>query len=362
MIALTGASGLIGWHSRVFLEKVQGFPVTPVPRAAWSNNQDLLNLISKARVIVHCAGASRGPASDVYRTNIKLAEVLSNSIVAGDKPKHVIYANSIRAGEDSPYGRSKLKAAEILASATAAVGGAFSDIRLPHVFGECGRPFHNSVVSTWCYQLASGQSPKITSDDHVHLVHAQDVARVFLSLMESPRSLGLRGKTISLPGLLARLERLHRSYGGIQLPRITDRLDLALFNTLRSHMFPVSCQVDPSGHQGTREYVLGISRSVPPRTLSTSVTRPGLTQGNHFHRSMMERLVVVSGRARVKIRCLYSSNVKSLTVEGANPSLIDIPTLHTYSITNVGQKPLVTCGVILDLLEGHEFDTYAEPL
>ena len=45
----------------------------------------------------------------------------------------MVYANSIQAGNGTPYGTGKEEAAGILAEATAAVGGSFVDVLLPEV-------------------------------------------------------------------------------------------------------------------------------------------------------------------------------------------------------------------------------------
>ena len=48
---------------------------------------------------------------------------------------------------------------------------------LPHVFGEGGKPFYNSVVSTFCHQLSCREEPEINVDGDLELLHAQDVSR-----------------------------------------------------------------------------------------------------------------------------------------------------------------------------------------
>ena len=69
----------------------------------------------------------------------------------------VVYANSIQADLDNPYGRGKARAADDPRRAPSPdVGGTFADVLLPNLFGEHGRPAYNSFVATFCHEVAAG--------------------------------------------------------------------------------------------------------------------------------------------------------------------------------------------------------------
>ncbi len=65
------------------------------------------------------------------------------------RPIRVVFANSIQAGNGTPYGVGKERAAHVLASAAGTAGGHFVDVLLPNLFGEHGRPAYNSFVATF---------------------------------------------------------------------------------------------------------------------------------------------------------------------------------------------------------------------
>ena len=93
-----------------------------------------------------------------------------------------------------------------------------------------------------------------------------------------------------------------------------------------------------------------------------STTRPGITRGNHFHFSKVERFLVVQGEAEINIRRCFSDTVKTFRVSGENPCYIDMPTLHTHNITNVGKEPLLTFFWSHEIYDPKNPDTYPEPV
>jgi UDP-2-acetamido-2,6-beta-L-arabino-hexul-4-ose reductase len=51
---------------------------------------------------------------------------------------------------------------------------------------------------------------------------------------------------------------------------------------------------------------------------------------------------VFHGEARIQVRRLFHSHVHEFRVTGDTPSYVDIPTLHTHSITNTARGELLT--------------------
>ena len=66
--------------------------------------------------MLHLAGVNRAESDeDVEQGNEQLAETLAGAVTRQARPLHVVYANSIQAVLDNPYGRGKRRAAEVLA-------------------------------------------------------------------------------------------------------------------------------------------------------------------------------------------------------------------------------------------------------
>ena len=91
--------------------------------------------------MLHLAGVNRAETDDeVEQGNVALARLLADALARLGRPIDVVYANSVQAELDNPYGRGKAAAAGVLGEAVAATGGRFADLLLPNLFGEHGRP------------------------------------------------------------------------------------------------------------------------------------------------------------------------------------------------------------------------------
>ena len=77
----------------------------------------------------------------------------------------MLFASSIHAEADTPYGRSKRGAEEVLfewaRKPREGVRPSLVVYRLPNVFGKWCRPGYNSVVATFCYNLTRDASIRI---------------------------------------------------------------------------------------------------------------------------------------------------------------------------------------------------------
>jgi UDP-2-acetamido-2,6-beta-L-arabino-hexul-4-ose reductase len=176
-LAITGADGFLGWHLRCRAFAL-GIECVPVRRTAMADPDRLIGLIRDCDVVLHCAGVNRGTDREVTEGNLTAAHDLAQAVQRIDHPIRVVYANSALSRGDSPYGIAKRKAAELLAGATLGRAGC-SDVILPNLFGEHGRPHYNSFVATFCHEVAAGREV-VVRDREVPLLHVQDAADVLI--------------------------------------------------------------------------------------------------------------------------------------------------------------------------------------
>ena len=87
-----------------------------------------------------------------------------------------------------------------------------------------------------------------------------------------------------------------------------------------------------------------------------------MTRGDHFHLSKVERFLVVEGEAVIRIRKVLGGPVWEYRVTGDAPAPVDMPTLHTHSIENTGDKPLLTLFWTQEIFDPAAPDTYADPV
>ena len=87
---------------------------------------------------------------------------------------------------------------------------------------------------------------------------------------------------------------------------------------------------------------------------------PGATRGQHFHLDKVERFVVVEGDATISLRRVLFDEVITFRVSGDRPVIVDMPTLWTHNLTNVGTTPLITQFWTNQIFDAAAPDTYYE--
>lgn len=378
-IGMTGGGGFLGWHLRCRL-LLAGYPEPLLAgRETFADPASLAAFVTASDAIVHLAGVNRASSdAEVVAGNgslaVALAAALSEASTAGDGgPRPVVYANSIKALEGGPYGDAKAGAAATLAEAQAQTGGGLADVLLPHLFGEFGAPFYNSAVSTFGHQLAVGETPRVDNDATLELLHAQDtsvglleaLSGLFTGPVTSGRtSIRLEGHKILVSEAKGLLETQHQRYVGEgTVPAFADRFEQQMFNLLRSQLFANGIRSFPiARHADQRGFFAELMRNDGLGQSSISASVPGITRGDHFHVDKVERFLVVSGQARIRIRRLFTDEVHVFDVTGSEPVAIDMPPLCTHNISNTGDGEMLTFFWAADQFDPTNPDTYPEPV
>jgi len=367
-LVITGAEGLIGWHLRCFYHGLADeVEVVPLGHAAFDDDAQLDAALNGCDAVAHIAGVNRaGSDAEVAAGNIAIAGRLVDRLQATGAQPHVVYTSSTQIDKGNAYGDAKKACGELLAKwADASDGGKFTNLILPHVFGEYGRPFYNSVVSTFCHQLANGDEPKVDSDSQLELLHCHDVSkwieRCFTEVLTGDQR--PNGEAIMVSELLARLQILATVYlEEKKIPELSDPLTLRLFNTLRSQLPADARKVALTRHADERGSLFEVARSHNAGQTFFSTTNPGVTRGDHYHFHKVERFLVAVGKATIRMRRLFTDEILSYEVSGDEPTYIDMPTLYTHLITNKGDAELMTLFWANEIFDPENPDTVAEPV
>ena len=369
-IVISGAGGLIGRHAAVRVHaancaaRFKGveapFELVALNHRDFDDDSRLQDALLSADGVLHFAGVNRARDEVVETENPAIARRLAEACaIVGARP-HVIYANSIHAMHDTPYGRSKRIAGEILSE----IGGRYTDIVLPHVFGEGARPRYNNVTATFIEAVINGQRPKIDLEGKVSLLHAGAVAQAALDALRTRQSGVLRpeARETRIPELFDMLEALHAGYSANIFPDLRDSFTVELFNSYRAslcqHEFSRPLKLNTDARGTLFEAVKGGGGG----QTFLSTTKPGVTRGDHFHLNKVERFLVVQGEAVIRTRKALSDELKEYHVSGDDPMAFDMPTLHTHSIENVGSGPLLTLFWTHDLFDPAAPDTFFDPV
>lgn len=357
-VVLTGSGGFLGWHTRVRLRALTDHDVVAVTRDNWA---DLVGLAHGADAVIHVAGVNRATPAEVEHGNIALAEAVGEAVAKAGSSPRVVYANTIHAGNPNAYGAGKAAAADILEANAQATGGEFVDVRLPNLFGEHGQPAYNSFVATFVDAVVRGEQPQI-NDREVSLLHVQRAAQALIdSLHTTEQQVAPAGTESSVQEVYDRLLSFHETYRTGDIPVLETAMDVDLFNTLRSSLFPERYPIDLTAHEDDRGRLVETVRAHGGQGQTfVSTTVPGVTRGDHFHLRKVERFVVLSGQARISLRRVFADDVLSFDVTGDTPTVIDMPTMWVHNITNTGTTELTTLFWTNSLFDPDAPDTYRE--
>ena len=359
-VALTGANGFLGWHTRAALQEAgDGSNAIAVGEAF--DHEAAGAAITGASRLIHLAGVNRGSDDEVREGNARFAAQVAEALSQADEPPAVIvFANSTQVANGSVYGDAKAAAADTLRTAAEAVGAEFLDVLLPNLFGEHGRPFYNAVTPTFCYLLSQGEEPKVEQDRELTLLHSQDAADILIGATSADDLTALQvQETVS--GLASRLSLMASLYKSGDIPDVAAKFSRDLFNTYRSYAFPGQAPVRLKRHADARGSFFEIIRSHGGSGQSSfSTTEPGISRGDHFHRRKIERFTVLAGTATISLRKLFTNDVVEFEVTGVKPVAVDMPTMWSHKITNTGSDVLYTSFWSNDIFDPEAPDTIAE--
>lgn len=360
-IGITGSQGLLGWHLSCYLRSRQ-IEIVRADRSTFATHEALLKFVESVDVIAHFAGMNRGDESEVARTNIELCQNLAEACYKSKKKIHLIFSSSNHIYRGTVYGRSKAECTEIFKNWSRDTESPFTNLVLPNIFGEGGKPFYNSAVSTFCHQLARQESPEIHKDAELEFIHAGQVAKLVWDVIQTGQTGELipSGQKLRVSALLARLKEMDQSYRAGVLPRLGSDFELDLFNTYRHYLFPSFYPSLLKQHVDARGYLFEAFKGFGESQVFISSTEPGVTRGNHFHLRKIERFCVIQGSAKIELRKIFSDEVYEFVVKGESPCFLDIPTLYTHSIRNTGSEKLLTLFWANEIFNPNSPDTYAE--
>lgn len=365
-VAVTDADGLLGRHFRwLCASRRDTVEIIPIAIALLEGSKEnLATALADVDALVHFARVTPRDCPDeaeLHEKNVAYVQALTEALTQTETYPHVLFASSTQIHAGTAYGKAKKDAAGHLHAWASEHQAPVTTFIVPHEFGEGGKPFDGSAVATFCHQLARGEVSDVNTDASVSLIYAQEVAQAFLDAI-TERTEGeheLPGNPISVTSLYELLAEQYKEYTGGVVPHFAHKLHVALFNTLRFHLwendFYPRQLVPKSDDRGT---LIEIAKERTGGQSFISTTFPGKTRGDHYHTRKIERFCVVEGSAVIRLRDILGDNIISYTVSGDTPCFVDMPSFVTHNLTNTGSEPLTTAFWISEVYDPADPDTY----
>ena len=373
-VLITGANGFVGRNLQLFLAERKDIEVVCFTREhAPAQLPDLLRGVD---FVFHLAGVNRPQDPlEFVAGNSDLTTALVTAVEAemraSRKKVPIVYTSSIQAAYDNPYGISK-RVAETALQAFALRSGASAHVfRLPNVFGKWCKPNYNSVVATFCHNIARDLPIQINNPAApLTLVYVDDViGRFFQLLAGAEPSVDAEGFATVAPqftttvGELARLIGSFRdSRNTLMTERVGTGLVRALYATYVSYLPVASFTYRVPQHGDPRGVFVEMLKTPDCGQFSFFTAHPGITRGGHYHHSKTEKFLVIKGEARFRFRHMQTGETHELVTSGAWAEIVETVPGWTHDITNIGSEEMVVMLWANEVFDRSKPDTYAGPL
>ena len=347
-ILVTGAKGFLG---RNLVHELKNCGYNDISEFDVDTDPSLLKkYVKKAEFIYHLAGVNRPVADgDFMAGNYGFTQNLLDLLVQNSNGCPIVLASSIQAVMSNPYGESKKASENAVINHSKRLGAKVLVYRFPNVFGKWCKPNYNSVVATYCHNIARDIPIVIKNPKTVlQLVYIDDVVKeLVMALKGKENRIGDFCEVpivydISLEKLAEILYSFKKSREDLIIPNMGNELTKKMYSTYLSYLPAESFNYELKSVKDERGTFTEFLKTPERGQVSINITKPGIVKGNHWHHTKVEKFLVVSGRGVIRFRQIDSNDILEYFVSDQKLELVDIPPGYTHSIENLGNQDLVT--------------------
>lgn len=345
-ILITGAGGFIARNLILKLNEDNSNNIFKYYRG------DSINVLSEylrsADIIIHLAGENRPQNPELFeQVNVGLTKKICDLIKEYKINIPILFSSSTQAILDNPYGRSKLAAEKLIKEVAEKNGNKVFIYRLPGVFGKWCKPNYNSVVATFCNNMANNLPLKV-NDPHteLRLVYIDDLTDSFLKVINNnslDSSFDINIETeyvVKLSDLVLQLRLFKESRTSLLSQRVGEGFTRALYATYISYLPKDDFSYKIPVHADDRGIFVEMIKTVDSGQFSFFSAHPGITRGGHYHNTKTEKFLVIKGDALFKFRHMITNETISIESSGEAPVIIETIPGWAHDITNIGSNEM----------------------
>lgn len=369
-VLITGANGFIGKNLQLHLTDRKEVQVVCFTRD--DNVAQLSALLQGVDFVFHLAGVNRVQDPQKFMSgNVDLAQALCQVVGAvaesAGKKVPIVYASSTQAAYDNPYGESKRKAEDAFLAVANSHQVPVFIFRLPNVFGKWCKPSYNSVVATFCHNIARGLPIQVNDPAApVTLVYVDDVIERFVQLMDgADAAVDADGfatvapqYTITVGELAHQIKAFKDSRDTLVTERVGTGLVRKLYATYMSYLPVESFAYAVPQYGDPRGVFVEILKTPDCGQFSYFTAHPGVKRGGHYHHSKTEKFLVIKGQACFKFRHMLTGETHELLTSGTKAEVVETVPGWTHDITNIGNDEMVVMIWANEVFDRERPDTF----
>ena len=343
----------------------------------------------QADFVFNLAGVNRPKdQSEFMQGNFGFASTLLDTLQRHGNTCPVMLSSSIQATligryGQSDYGKSKLAGEELFFEYGQKTGAPVLVYRFPNLFGKWCRPNYNSVVATFCHNIAHDLPIQVNDRNaELELLYIDDLVEEMLDALEGrPHRCEYEGLApvfsdtgrycccpvthhVTLGELADLLYSFAEQPKTLVLPRIpAGSLAKKLYSTYLSYLpkdkaaFPLKMNEDARGS------FTELLKTVDCGQVSVNISKPGITKGQHWHNTKWEFFIVVAGHGLIQQRRIGSEEVLEFEVSGERIQAVQMLPGYTHNIINLSDtENLVTVMWANEAFDPARPDTFSEPV
>lgn len=339
--------------------------------------------------VFNLAGINRPENKDDFKKgNRDFTENLLRTLSKNKNLCPVLLSSSIQASlcgrfANSLYGISKKNAEELIFKYSEKIGIKPYVYRFPNLFGKWCRPNYNSVIATFCYNIANDLPIQINDrNTELNLLYIDDLVSELIEALKGGEHRcdydginiipSKNGKYCYCPNTynITLGEIADMLYGfanqpvTLNIPEMPENSFIKkLYSTYLSYLpkhkiaFPLKMNIDARGSFTELIHTHNCGQ------LSVNISKPGITKGQHWHNSKWEFFIVVYGHALIQQRRIDTDEVIEFYVSGENMKCVHMLPGYTHNIINLSKtENLVTVMYCNENFDPEKPDTYYCPV
>lgn len=394
-ILVTGAKGFVGKNLVVSLKNIKdnkdrtrNIQIDNIYEYDIDSSiEELDEYCKNADFVFNLAGVNRPVNTDEFmKGNFDFSNQLLTTLKKYSNNCPVMLSSSIQASlegryAEGEYGKSKLKGEELFFEYGIDTGSAVYVYRFPNLFGKWCRPNYNSVIATFCNNIAN-DIPIVVNDKNVELelLYIDDLINELLNLLEGKFRKCYYDKTIAIQDengkymyignthkvTLGRVVELLNNFKEqsetLIIPEIPNNsFEKKLYSTYLSYLPKEKAMSTLKSNVDTRGSFTELLKTKKNGQVSVNISKPGITKGEHWHHSKWEIFIVVSGHGLIQERKIGSDEIIEFEVDGKNLQAIQMLPGYTHNIKNLSQtEDLITIMYANEEFDKNHPDTFYE--